>query len=144
MSKTRSSYAAALLAALAIAGCGSAAAPPIPSSGRHEAVTGSAVGQIVLSATGAQRIGVQTETAQAVARSHDVLVPYSAIVYDPSGKTYAFTSVAPLTYVEVPVTVDRIAGNRAYLVKGPKAGAQVVTVGAEELYGVQTGVLAQT
>jgi hypothetical protein len=42
------------------------------------------------------------------------------------------------------VTVDHIAGSSAYLVKGPKPGARVVSVGAEELFGVQSGVLAQT
>lgn len=73
-----------------------------------------------------------------------VIIPYSAIVYDPGGQAFAFTSTAPLTYVEVPVAVDHISGNSAYLTKGPKPGAQVVSVGAEELYGVQTGVLAQT
>ena len=78
------------------------------------------------------------------AGSPSVIIPYSAIVYDPSGKTYAFTQTGPLTYVEVPVDVGRVSGNSAYLVKGPKAGMEVVSVGAEELYGVQTGVLAQT
>jgi hypothetical protein len=73
-----------------------------------------------------------------------VIIPYSSIVYDPGGQTYAFTNTAPLTYSEVPVTVDHVSGNSAYLLKGPKAGSKVVSVGAEELYGVQTGVLAQT
>ena len=73
-----------------------------------------------------------------------MIIPYSAVIYDPSGKTYAFTNTAPLTFVEVPITVDHISGNSAYLTTGPKAGAKVVSVGAEELYGVQTGVLAQT
>ena len=71
-------------------------------------------------------------------------MPYSAVIYDPSGKPYVFTNIRPLTYVEVPITVQRISGNSAYLTAGPPAGAKVVTVGAEELYGVQTGVLAQT
>jgi len=78
------------------------------------------------------------------AGSPSVIVPYSAVVYDPSGKTYAFTNTGPLTYVEVPVTVDHISGNSAYLTKGPRAGTQVVAIGAEELFGLQTGVLAQT
>jgi hypothetical protein len=73
-----------------------------------------------------------------------VIVPYSALVYDPSGKTYVFTQRSPLTYTEVPAKVDRIDGNSAYLSSGPHAGSTVVTVGAEELFGVQTGVLAQT
>jgi hypothetical protein len=159
-----------------LAGCGGSSSVSIPSSGRHVALAGSATGQIVLSALGAQRIGLQTQAARAVpapkpgppivkttivggvkhttttpapiptipAGSPTVIVPYSAIVYDPSGLSYAFTSTGSLTYVEVPVVIDHVSGNSAYLVKGPKPGAKVVSVGAEELYGVQTGVLAQT
>ena len=68
-----------------------------------------------------------------------------AIVYDPSGKTYAFTQpVAADATSRCRSTVDHISGDSAYLSRGPQAGTQVVTVGAEELYGVQTGVLAQT
>jgi hypothetical protein len=159
--------------AILIAGCGSSSSPSIPSSGQH---IGSGVGQVVLSQLGAQRIGLQTERAQAVpvpkppppivkttvvngvkhttrtpappprnpAGKATVIVPYSSIIYDPTGKTYAFTNTGPLTFVEVPVTVDHISGNSAFLVKGPKPGSRVVSVGAEELYGVQSGVLAQT
>ncbi len=71
-------------------------------------------------------------------------IPASAVVYDPSGKTYAFVAVGPLTFTEVPVMVNYISGNSAYLRTGPRAGAKVVSTGAEELYGVQTGVLGQT
>ncbi len=161
---------------LILAGCGGSNTVSIPTSGRHAALAGSPTGQILLSALGAQRIGLQTQVAQAVpapkpgppivkttivggvkhttttpaatptipAGSSSVIIPYSAVVYDPSGRTYAFTNTGPLTYVEVPVDVNRISGNSAYLVKGPKAGTKVVSVGAEELYGIQTGVLAQT
>jgi hypothetical protein len=74
-----------------------------------------------------------------------VIIPYSAIVYDPSGATYAFVADGgSLSYQEVPIVVDHISGNSAYLLTGPRPGAEVVSVGAEELFGVQTGVLAQT
>jgi multidrug efflux pump subunit AcrA (membrane-fusion protein) len=72
------------------------------------------------------------------------VVPAGAVVYDPSGKTYVFTSPEALKYTEVPITIDHFAGNSAYLRAGPRPGTAVVTVGAEELLGVQTGVLAQT
>jgi hypothetical protein len=74
----------------------------------------------------------------------DEIIPYSAVIYAPSGQTYAFINTGSLTYVEVPIMIDDISGNSAYLLKGPSAGSEVVSVGAEELYGVQTGVLAQT
>lgn len=154
MTQVRTSLAVAVVSAgVAIAGCGGSGGPKVQPSGKLENVAGSSVGQIVLTQVGAQRIGLQTTAAQAVRGSaaagsagggHTVMVPYGAIVYSPTGVTYTFKQVGPLTFVEVPVTVDHITGNSAYLIKGPPAGASVVTVGAEELYGVQTGVLAQT
>jgi hypothetical protein len=137
----------ALLLAVGLAACGSVSEPSIPASGKLVGQSATSPGRIVLSVLGAQRIGVQTAVAKRVRTATSaarVVIPYSAVVYDPSGKTYAFANTAPLTYVEVPITVDHIGGNQAFLARGPKAGAKVVSVGAEELYGVQTGVLAQT
>jgi len=152
----------------ALAGCGSTSTPSIPVSAQLVGASPTSPGHITVSQLGAQRIGLQTTRAQAVPApppvvkttvvagvkhttaipaptpAATVIIPYSAVIYDPSGNTYAFTSTAPLTFVEVPITVDQISGNLAYLSSGPKAGAVVVSVGAEELYGVQTGVLAQT
>ncbi len=134
--------------ALALAGCGSSHEAPITPASRLVPATGKSPAQIVLTADGAQRIGLQTTRAQPVpgrARgAAAVIIPPQAIVYDPSGRTYAFVNPVPLTFVEVRVTIDHIAGDSAYLVTGPRAGARVVTVGAEELFGVQTGVLAQS
>ncbi len=159
---------AALLASGIIAGCGSSHETSIPVSARLVGATGSSPGQVILSQLGKDHIGLQIARAQAVPvpapvltttvvagvkhttstpaprPTASVIVPYSALVYDPTGKTYVFMQRSPLTFVEVPTTVDKITGNSAYLASGPKAGAAVVTVGAEELYGVQTGVLAQT
>jgi hypothetical protein len=139
----RSVAAVVVLLGAAVAGCGSSAAPLIPASGMHVNASPTSPDQVILTALGAQRIGVQTAPVRAAPRSV-VVVPYSAVIYDPSGKAYVFTNVRPLTYVEVPVDVRQISGNSAYLTAGPQPGAKVVSVGAEELYGVQTGVLAQT
>jgi hypothetical protein len=120
----------------ALAGCGGSTPPKIAPVDRivH--------GQILMSPIGAQRIGI--ETAPVTASGSAAIIPLAAVVYDPSGAAFAFTSPAPLTFTEVPITVDRITGSSVYLRKGPAPGTRVVTVGAEELYGVQTGVLAQT
>jgi hypothetical protein len=134
----------AVIGAAALAGCGSSVEPKIPASGVLVNQTATSPGQIILTEVGAQRIGLQTAPAGAASASAATVIPYSAVVYDPSGKTYAFTNPRPLTFVEVPISIQRIAGRSVYLTQGPKAGAKVVTVGAEELYGVQTGVLAQT
>jgi hypothetical protein len=73
-----------------------------------------------------------------------VIIPYSSVIYAPNGSTFAFTRSSPLSFTETPVTIDHIDGSSAYLTKGPGAGTKVVTTGAEELFGVQTGVLPQT
>ncbi len=141
---------AAVLLGVVLAGCGSEHDASTPASARLVGATGSSPGQIIVSQLGKERIGLQTAPVQSVSaapgpRSADkVIVPYSALVYDPSGKTFVFLQRSPLTYIEVPATVDRISGGSAYLTVGPKPGTKVVTVGAEELYGVQTGVLDQT
>ena len=159
---------AALVLGIAVAGCGTQQDASIAPSARLVGATGSSAGQIILSQLGKEHLGLQTAAVKAVPTpapietttvvggvkhttstpaprpSASVIVPYSALVYDPSGKTYVFTQRSPLTYTEVPATVDRIDGDSAYLSVGPKAGDAVVTVGAEELYGVQSGVLAQT
>jgi hypothetical protein len=134
----------AVVAAAALAGCGSSGEPKIAPSGMLVNQTATSPGQIILTQVGADRIGLRTAPARSARAAAPVVIPYSAVVYDPSGKTYAFTNPRPLTFVEVPVSIKRIAGDSVYLTRGPKAGASVVTVGAEELYGVQTGVLAQT
>lgn len=134
--------------AVAAGGCGSSnrgAGPGTPTS-RLVRVPGSPAGKIILTATGAERIGVQTVSARRApaAAGAGVTVPASSIVYDPSGRTFAFTESAPLTYSEVRVSVDHFGGAVVYLRRGPKPGSRVVTVGAQELLGVQTGVLDQT
>ncbi|MBV9465872.1 MAG: hypothetical protein JO206_09350 [Solirubrobacterales bacterium] len=144
----RSLFALLLLAAGGLAACGTSAQRPIPPSALLEQAPGTYAGRIVLSAVGAERIGVQTTAVQraglGAGAGATAVIPYSAIVYSPDGSTFAFTNPAPLVFTEVPIDVDHIDGGTAYLTKGPRVGARVVTVGAEELFGVQTGVLAQT
>src|SRR5436305_481038 len=95
----------AVVLGAALAGCGSSAQPTIPASGVLVNQTATSSGQIILSQLGAQRIGVQTAPAHAASQpGGPVAIPYSAVIYDPSGKTYAFTNTLPLTYVEVPIS----------------------------------------
>jgi predicted small lipoprotein YifL len=137
--------AAAALGA-ALAGCGSSGEPTIPPSSKLVPIRGNPAGKIVLTAQGAQHLGLETAAVRGVPApgAATAIIPFASVVYAPSGKTYAFISEGPLTFTEVPITIDRISGDAVYLLKGPRAGATVVTVGAEELFGVQTGVLAQT
>jgi len=93
--------------------------------------------RITLSAEAARRIDVQT--APATAENGSTVIPYAAVLYDPDGKTWTYTSSEPLVFIRKDITVDRIEADRAILTKGLAPGTAVVTVGADELWGVEYG-----
>jgi hypothetical protein len=68
------------------------------------------------------------------------LIPYAAVIYDAHGDTWVYANPQPLVFVRHRISVNYIEGDLAVLFAGPAAGTQVVTVGAAELYGAETGV----
>jgi hypothetical protein len=90
--------------------------------------------RVVFTEEGAKRVDLQTAS---VRRN---LVPYAALIYDPEGKTYVYTSPKPLEYLREEVEVDRIEGDRVFLSRGPPSGTKVVTIGAAEVYGTELEV----
>jgi hypothetical protein len=84
---------------------------------------------------GADRTAVRT--AKVRASGGRKVVPYESLIYNDEAKTFVYTSEKALEYERVPVTVDRIEGNRVFVSKGPAAGTKVVTVGATEVYGTE-------
>jgi hypothetical protein len=100
------------------------------------------VSRLTLTAKAAERLGIQTAQVQErkVAGKQRKVIPYGALLYDSKGATYVYVTPQPLTYVRVPVTVDYISARSVVLTAGPAAGSQVVSVGAAELYGTETGV----
>lgn len=138
---------AAALALGGAAGCSSQAAPP-PAAGpqaKLERVGNSTVPSVVLTATGAQRIGVQTAPVATVRAGRPLTsIPYAALLYEPDGGTAVYVNTAPLTYTRYLVAVAGIAGNSVYISSGLRPGMSVVTTGAEELLGVQNGVGVET
>jgi hypothetical protein len=69
------------------------------------------------------------------------IVPYQAVIYDVDGGTWVYVKEPnALAFVRQSVTIDYIEGDLAFLVDGPPAGTEVVTVGGAELYGTETGV----
>src|SRR3954471_851151 len=121
-----------------LSGCGdsgtSQAAGPPPSKLVHKGDKTT----VVLSPTAAKRIGVQT--AAASKKAHHVVIPYDAVLYEPNGKAITYTSPAPLQYERASVVVHRFKGNTPILKSGPPAGTKVVTVGSDEILGVEEGV----
>ena len=99
---------------------------------------GSELKRVTLTPEGARRTGLRT--ARVRRNGGRKVVPYAALIYDPKGATYVYSSPSALSYVRAPVKVDRIEGDRVILSSGPPAGTEVVTVGAAEVYGTELEV----
>jgi hypothetical protein len=132
---------AAMLVVLALPACGSAAAEGERTGGglsTVEAISGSDVARVTLSQEAADRLDIETApVAEAGKGSGSTTIPYAAVLYDPAGDTWTYTSPAPLTFVRAPIDVIRIDGDTALLADGPPPGTMVVTVGAAELLGTE-------
>jgi hypothetical protein len=127
-------------AALALSACNSATSG---GETKVEAITiaedeATGLKTLTLSDKAAERLGV--ETAQVAATGSQMAIPYAAVVYDASGKTWTYVNESGLTYKRAEITVSEIDGDTARLTAGPPAGTAVVTVGAAELYGAEIGV----
>jgi hypothetical protein len=124
-----------IVAALGLTACG-----PTPSMIEQidpstlEEIEGSELKRVLLTEKAAERIGVQTVPVSGL------VVPYSAVIYDTEGNTWIYTNPAPLTFVRVPIVIDRIEADQAFLSNGLKSDAPIVTLGVAELYGAETGV----
>ncbi|MGZ5289274.1 MAG: fimbrillin family protein [Actinomycetota bacterium] len=103
-----------------------------------EAIAGSDVSRITLTERAVERVDIQA--APVVDAGSGTAIPYAAVFYTASGETWTYTNPEPLTFVRVPIVVDRIRGDRAFLSDGPPTGMEVVTQGASELYGTETDV----
>lgn len=96
---------------------------------------------VEFTAEGAKRTGLRTEAVERTGRR--VSVPYAALLYDPEGKTYVYTSPKELHYVKAEVRVARVESGRVVLARGPPRGTRVVTTGAVEVYGTELEVPAK-
>ena len=141
-------------AALMVAGLGLAACSPaadtevtLDEPSHVEEIEGSDFLQVTLEEQAAERIELQT--AQVVEKKMTTgesrgeqrkVIPEGALIYDPHGEAFAYTSTGPLVFVRAPLEIDYIANGELILENGPPAGTEVVTVGAQELWGSETGV----
>ena len=139
--------AAAALAATALtataAGCsGSGSETPPPPTAQVERTSHGL--SVVLTPLGAQRIGLRTGHALA-GPGGQLMVPYDALVYEPSGEPAVYVATRSLTFTRYLVPVTEIVGPTVYLKPGSlPVNSIVVTQGAEELLGVQNGVGEET
>ena len=103
-----------------------------------EPIEGTDVSLITLTQEAADRLDIEADTTQTV--GSETAIPYAAVFYTSEGDTWAYTSPESLTFVRVPIVVDHVRGDRAFLTEGPPAGMEVVTQGLAELYGTETDV----
>ena len=140
---SRSTALLIIVVAAGLAGCGRTTAPASQPPPAHVAEGSHGTVSVVLTSQGAQRAGIQTAVAARGALRGQAVIPYSALLYQSDGSSVIYTVTGPLTYTLVPVAVASIQGNDVYLT-GLAPGTAVVTVGGEELLGVQDGVGVQT
>lgn len=110
-----------------------------------EEIAGSEFSKITLTEKAAERLGVQsTEVIEEdVDGEMKMVIPYAAVLYGLNGETWAYTRnphPESLSFVRVPISVERIDGGRAILSESLDPDTHVVTIGAAELYGAETGV----
>jgi hypothetical protein len=137
-----------LILAAVVSGCAKTTADseePQPAKLTH--VGGSPILSVVLTQQGMQRIGIQTGTVSSLAHPRPkpptgprLVLPYSAVVYQANGTPVVYTNPAPRVFTRATISIDHISGNRVSVKTGPAVGTKVVTVGAQELLGVQNGV----
>jgi len=132
-----------LLVALPLAGCGQPAVDQAEEPAAVvEEIPGSELMRITLTARAAERLGIETAIVEQVvlAGGTRLAVPYAAVLYDSDGTTWAYVSHEELVFVRERLVIDHVAGDLAVLTEGPAPGTTVVTIGAAELYGAETGL----
>jgi hypothetical protein len=104
-----------------------------------ESIEGTGLYRMTLTDRAAERVGLETTSVaeQQVDGKIQRTIPYSAVIYDADGGTWAYTTDEHLTFVRDEISVERIDGDTAYLSDGPAAGTEVVKVGAAELVGLE-------
>lgn len=133
---------ATIASGLALAACGRS---PAAHKTEHPAeivkIEGSDLSRVSLTARAVERIDLRTDQVREVrvagSSAPRRVVPYSALIYDPQGVTWVYTSPEPRTFVRHRVDVDHIEGNAAVLKDGPPAGTVIASVGVAELYGAE-------
>ena len=107
---------------------------------RLEPIEGTDLNHVILTAEAAERLDIQTVSVSeaAISGTQRTVIPYDAVLYEPSGATWVYVSIEPLVFVRQLIVIDYIEGDQAILLEGPDSGSMVVTLGAAELYGSES------
>jgi hypothetical protein len=131
---------AGLLASVALAGCQATASAEgeLPEVATVEIPTEGGPAIVTLAAAAEERLGIETTPVE---KGPDgLVVPYAALVYATDGSSWVFVELDDTTYQRAEVQVRSKDGDDLVLESGPEAGTPVVTLGAAELVGVETGI----
>ena len=123
---------------LLLAGCGGSSDTESAGPAVVEEVKGTDLSKITLTPEAAKRLDIKT--AAVTANGAGRIIPYAAVLYSPTGETWAYANPDGLTFVRESIVIEHIDGKRAMLSKGPAAGSKVATAGVAELYGAELGI----
>jgi multidrug efflux pump subunit AcrA (membrane-fusion protein) len=83
-----------------------------------------------------QRVGVSVPLASS---AESLVVPWSSVVHDIYGGTWVYEATDEREFTRRRVVVRHVVNATAVLAAGPDAGKRIVTAGAAELFGTETG-----
>jgi len=129
---------AVMVAALPLAGCVKTTSKSVPQAPATMESQESGIGRITLKGRAAERLGI--EFAEVTKSGQRLEAPYSALLYDASGREWVFISPEPNVFTRTSIKVEFIEGDRVYYSEGPAAGTKLVTAGIAQLYGIEFGV----
>lgn len=69
----------------------------------------------------------------------NLIVPFSAILYDIHGGTWVYVKTMPQVYVRRRVELHHVTDGLAVLARGPSENTEVVVTGAMEIFGTEFG-----
>lgn len=128
-----------LVAAVALAGCGTdEAAPAAEKPIAVEEIAGTELWRLTLTESAAERLGIQTATVESA--GDGLVVPSAAVIIDPTGTYWVYTNPEPFVFLRHEIRPVREEGQQAFFEVGPAIGTPVVTTGVPELYGAEFGI----
>lgn len=111
-----------------------------PEPARVEPIDGTNLSRVILTDDAARRLDIRTAPVKETGVGGTTFVPYGAVLYATTGDTWTYVATEPLTFVRRAIRVEHFVVDLAVLSYGPPPGSRVVTVGAAELFGIESGI----